>query len=408
MAEQNKPLSFIDSLTEDQIPYANEIVDKAKKVGIDPRLALSMTWVESRFNPEAVSPKGAIGLMQVMPDTGKGLGFSEKDLRNPSKNIDAGLKYLRQNIDKLGDPVLAVAGYNAGPDHPYFSDPKKDLPEETMAYLRDIKDLGGFTTTPPDEPQEPEVAEEVTPASDEDLRKQKAAMLGGLMGFGAGTATSAKRALFGESTPTSGTTAQTSGGRYAAKTGYGAGEGTVKEVVERYKQFEPRPLGEQMLADSKKSSMGAGPRALKVVPGTIAPLSIHAQVPALPETPKMTLGQRAGQTAQDFGRFMNRNPVVSSTLGGMGAGFQGQEASTRYQKGDMPGAAIAGMGALGGLASMVPSPPTRTLGAIASVASPAALAVLDRLREMRQQPNVPATQEEMRTAQKPAFMFPRP
>jgi len=417
MAETKDPFAFLDKLNKDQRAYADEIIDKAEKMGIDPRLPLAMTWVESRFNPKAVSPKGAIGLMQVMPDTGEEMGFSKNDLRNTSKNIDAGLMYLQGNITKLGDPVLAVAGYHAGRNHPYFTDPKKfSLPQDTMTYLESVRDLGGFTATPPAEEQEAAqqaeqavepTAEEVTPASDEDFRKQQAAMLGGIGGFAVG----AKRAMSapsGAPTSTVSTNAQTSGGRYAAKTGYGAGEGTVKEVVERYKKFEPRPLGEQVFADPKKSSMGAGPRSLQVVPGTVAPLSIHAQVPPLPETPKMTIAQRAGQATRDVGGALGRFPILANTAAGAGAGFQGQEAYERYKKGDMTGSMIAGAGSLGSLASMIPHPATRALGAGAAIASPAALAVLDKMRAMSQQPKIPASPEEMRNAQKPAFMFARP
>ena len=202
------------------------------------------------------------------------------------------------------------------------------------------------------------------------------------------------------------TNAQTPGGKYAAKTGYGLGEGSTREAIERYKKYAPQPLGEQMFAgDAKKSSMGAGPRSLATVPGTVAPLSINRQVPTPPPTPTL---QNIRQGAQAVGNVMGKIPVVPGVLGGASTGYQGQEAFDRYQKGDMTGATIAGVGALGGLASMVPHPATRALGATASAVSPAALAVLDKMRTMNQQPKVPASPQEMQAAQNPAFMFPRP
>jgi hypothetical protein len=413
MAEPQKdPFSFLDNLDEKQQAFASEIIEKSKKLGLDPRLGLALTYRESKFDPAAIGTSGEIGLMQIMPSTGKLLGYTEKDLKNPSRNIDAGLQYLNQNMIKFNDPVLAVAGYNAGPDHPYFSDPKIPLPDSTIGYLKDIKNLGGFTTSPKEEdtsstgssagssdgaPPAPPV-----PASPEDLRKQKAAMIGGLGGFGVG----ATQTIAGGGSQAPTTTANTPGGRYAAKTGYGLGEGSTKEVIERYKKFAPRDLGEQMFAgDAKKTSMGAGPRSLQVVPGTQAPLSINAKVPPTPPTPVL---QQVRQGMQTAGNAMGRMPVVPGVLGGANTGFQGQEAFSRYQKGDMPGTAIAGVGALGGLASMVPHPATRALGATASTVSPAALAVLDKLRTMNQAPATPATQGEMRSAQNPAFMYPRP
>ena len=405
MAEPQKPMAFLDTLDETQKKFADEIIEKSKAKGMDPRLGLALVYRESKFDPNAIGADGEIGLWQVLPSTGKLMKYSVKDLQNPSKNIDAGLQYLNQNLIKFNDPVLAVAGYNAGPDHPYFTDPKIPLPQSTVNYVRDIKDLGGFTETPkedtsggPPPPPPPE------PASEEDLRKQKAAMIGGLGGFGAG----AVQTMFGGATPQGGVTtnATTPGGKYAAKTGYGLGEGSTREAIERYKKYAPQPLGDQMFAgDPKKSSMGAGPRNLPTVPGTVAPLSINRQVPTPPPTPML---QNVRQGAQAVGNVMGKIPVVPGTLGGASAGFQGQDAFNRYQKGDMTGATIAGVGALGGLASMVPHPATRALGATASTVSPAALAVLDKMRTMNQPPKVPASPQEMQAAQNPAFMFPRP
>jgi hypothetical protein len=400
MAEPQKPMAFLDTLDETQKKFADEIIEKSKAKGMDPRLGLALVYRESKFDPNAVGGVGEIGLGQIRPSTGKLMGYSEKDLRNPSKNIDATLQYLNQNLIKFNDPVLAVAGYNAGPDHPYFTDPKIPLPESTVNYVRDIKDLGGFTESPKEDtsggpPPPPPPAS----ASEEDLRKQKAAMIGGLGGFGAG----AVQTVLGSGQQGAMTNANTPGGRYAAKTGYGIGEGSTKEVIDRYKKFAPQPLGDQMFADPKKSSMGAGPRSLQVVPGTTAALSINKQVPVPPPTPTL---QNIRQGAQTVGNVMGKIPVVPGALGGASAGYQGQDAFNRFQKGDMAGATVAGMGALGGLASMVPHPATRALGATASTVSPAALAVLDKMRSMNQQPKVPASEEEMRAAQYPAIMLP--
>ena len=402
MAEPQKPLAFLDTLDETQQKFADEIIEKSKKLGMDPRLGLALVYRESKFDPNAIGADGEIGLWQVKPATGKLMNYTEKDLKIPSKNIDAGLQYLNQNMIKFNDPVLAVAGYNAGPDHPYFSDPKVPLPESTINYVRDIKDLGGFTETPKEAssdqaPPPPPPA----PASEEDLRKQKAAMIGGLGGFGVG----ATQTITGGGAQAPTTTANTPGGRYAAKTGYGMGEGSTKEVIERYKKFAPRDLGEQVFSgDPKKTSMGAGPRSLQVVPGTQAPLSINAKVPPTPPAPVL---QQVRQGMQTAGNAMGRIPVVPGALGGASAGYQGQEAFNRYQKGDLTGATIAGTGALGSLASMIPHPATRALGATAATVSPAALAVLDKMRSMNQQPQVPASPQELQAAQKPAFVFPR-
>lgn len=80
--------------------------------GIDPDLFLRLVGAESSFNPDAVSPKGAAGLAQLMPGTAAELGVDPTD---PIQNLRGGARYLRQQLDEFGDPVLALAAYNAGP-----------------------------------------------------------------------------------------------------------------------------------------------------------------------------------------------------------------------------------------------------------------------------------------------------
>ena len=78
------PLSFGSSLDPQQQEIAKKIIQRAMDMGIDPRLAVSIAYQESRLRADVgKSPKGAIGIMQVMPKTGKEYGFSKEDLMDP-------------------------------------------------------------------------------------------------------------------------------------------------------------------------------------------------------------------------------------------------------------------------------------------------------------------------------------
>ncbi len=94
-------------------PYDHIIREKALKYGIDPKLVRAIIMVESGFNPRAVSRKGAKGLMQLMPETARRYGV--RNIFDPEENIEAGVRHLRELIDRFGDVRLAVAAYNAGP-----------------------------------------------------------------------------------------------------------------------------------------------------------------------------------------------------------------------------------------------------------------------------------------------------
>ena len=97
-----------------RLPSPLELADAAAdKYGLPRVLLRSMMAAESGFEPQAVSPKGAIGLMQLMPSTAQDLGVDPYD---PTQNVDAAARYLRDLLDKYHGALRhALAAYNAGP-----------------------------------------------------------------------------------------------------------------------------------------------------------------------------------------------------------------------------------------------------------------------------------------------------
>lgn len=119
----------------------NEVVNAASgRYHLDPDLINSVIHAESGFNPKAVSPKGARGLMQLMPQTASRLGVANSF--DPGDNLDGGTRYLRELLERYNfDLIKALAAYNAGPGRveryhgvpPYY---------ETQAYVaRIIRDF---------------------------------------------------------------------------------------------------------------------------------------------------------------------------------------------------------------------------------------------------------------------------
>jgi len=125
---------------------AQAIAESAQRHSVSAPLAQAVAWQESRFRQEAVSPKGALGVMQLMPGTAKQLGVDATEVH---ANIDGGVAYLSLMLRRFeGDLPRALAAYNAGPEavQRYGGVPPY---AETKAYVRAILDhlalVGGAT-----------------------------------------------------------------------------------------------------------------------------------------------------------------------------------------------------------------------------------------------------------------------
>jgi soluble lytic murein transglycosylase-like protein len=124
------------------------VVRHAKRFGVSEKLVRAVIQVESGGNPGAVSPKGAMGIMQLMPETARRLGVA--DPMNAEENLVGGIRHLGELLERFGgDTALALAAYNAGVGAverhggvpPY---------QETRAYVRKVLRLAGREIRPED------------------------------------------------------------------------------------------------------------------------------------------------------------------------------------------------------------------------------------------------------------------
>lgn len=145
-------------------PDPKALVDfYADKYGVDKGFAHRIANQESGYNQKAISPKGAIGVMQLTKDTAKTLGVDPHDI---NQNIEGGIRYLKQHLDEFGnDQRLAAAAYNAGPHRvreyggvPPFAETQNYVnivaQDPTTAYLQNPPGVGAGSPPPPTPPHE--------------------------------------------------------------------------------------------------------------------------------------------------------------------------------------------------------------------------------------------------------------
>lgn len=127
-------------------PYANLVADAARTHNVPPALLHAVIKAESGYNPKARSPAGAVGLMQLMPDTAREMGVENR--LDPEDNVQGGARYLKRMLNLFdNDITLAVAAYNAGPEAvlrrgavPPFAETRRYVPN----VLREYRKLQGL------------------------------------------------------------------------------------------------------------------------------------------------------------------------------------------------------------------------------------------------------------------------
>ena len=129
------------------LEYDHIVTGHAKNYDLDPALLAAVIYRESKFDAQAHSDSGAIGLMQLLPDTAKGIAlhtggsqFEVDDLLDPEINVRYGAFYLRRLIDKYGNVRLALAAYNAGQANvdEWIADKRGIAFPETRQYVDEV------------------------------------------------------------------------------------------------------------------------------------------------------------------------------------------------------------------------------------------------------------------------------
>jgi hypothetical protein len=381
-----------DKLSSEQLSIALKVIEEAERQGVNPDFALSVALAESAFNPEAISSAGAIGVMQLMPNTAKDLGV---DPKNVEENIQGGIKYLKQLASQFdNDTASILAAYNAGPNSKFFKTGDiKDLPTETIDYVNRITDYAGgklprFTvnesveeedvTPPPPPPSVTTLPPGPTPGQIESSR-----FMGNLGGAGAGLTVSGLRGgrdvmrsvgrqfsggePAGMRQPTLGGPLtqmnMTPGQKWASKVvgtpGFQAGpdDYSVKEAAQRYQRAMPQ-------------GKVSGPAAKRY--GINAALDVNRQYPSPVSAPRpgpLDQVTRAftqiaesgpGRAVRSVPTFLSRYaapPVGLAMAGGELLGGLKELEKPNPNYGDV---ALSGLGVLGGALSLYP--PTAPIG----------------------------------------------
>lgn len=132
-------------------PYAAPVTEASQRFGVPPAWIRAVIGAESANDPRAISPKGAMGLMQIMPETWASLRARHglgRDPYDPRDNILAGAAYLRELHDRYGSPGF-LAAYNAGPGRYEDYLAGRPLPSETRAYVAALAPLIDGGESPP-------------------------------------------------------------------------------------------------------------------------------------------------------------------------------------------------------------------------------------------------------------------
>jgi len=406
-------------LTEDQKVTARMIADEARANFVDPEFALAIAFRENRFLNRVNPDSGAMGPMQVMPHNAKPLNMTIEDLNDPRMNVIAGVRILKENLDRYkGDAKLSAIAYNSRPivaDRFAKHGDDSLLPKETQNYWREVNnfrdlsingylpaqaeaqqqqngvDLGG-QPEPLDEPlkrsnlgEKYDLARYAISDAEGGVDKPLMTLGGAGVGVLAGTAetggrmidkinqtlNASREASQASQALSQGVDPNSPGQKYKRNTGYGRGKGyTVEDVVtnrERAKGHGP--------VTTKLSARYGVPEAGESVLDMLLRKKKEGEIiaeEALKEARRANVISKTGALA--------RIPIIGPAIAGGSMGYDIADLIERYEKGDTSGAVIQGIGALGSGLAMVPHPLTRAAGTVMGAGAIPAVMLNDYLK----------------------------
>ena len=404
----------ISKLKPEQRELAYKIGEAAVKKGLNPDFVLPMVMQESGFDNSAVSKKGALGVMQIMPDTAR--LYKCDDPTNLDQNIDCGLNIIKDLVSKKNigsDPYKVLAGYHSGePEAATFlktgniddlgPNAKQHLWDVSQRYGNELPNvLSGEAPSTTEAPSAPKAnfdapklassnAEPSADATTQEIPPYVGGIIGGVTGTTAGTSAAIAKAKYDlaveaydrimgktSSAPETGTTA---GEKWAAKTGYGKGSGTVQDVSSAYQ----RSAGKGKVSSKLDKLWGvaqAGENP-QLTQRLIDRAKAAQQVTQAPS--------KLSKAATYLGR-LGSLPVAGGLMGAA-AGFGLADAYNRYKSGETGDATVGGLGTVAGLASSyLPS-----MGALpaAAIAAPLYLTASDRIKRLIKRPEEIRLQED--------------
>jgi hypothetical protein len=425
-------------LTPEQKATARMIADEARANNVDPELALAIGFRENRFLNRVNPDSGAMGVMQVMPANAAPLGMKVEDLNDPNMNIIAGVRILKENLDRYkGNAKLAAIAYNSRPvvaDRFAKNGDESLLPKETQNYWREVNnfrdlsvngylpaqadaeqaqdqtqqsgvDLGG-KAQPLDKPLERSNLGDKYDAlryaiSDPEGGVDKPLMTLGGAGVGvvAGAAETGGRTLNkinqtlnasreaaeanrlaaeASQAMSEGVDPNSPGQKYKRKTGYGRGTGyTTEEVITNRERAKGH--GEV----SKKLSARYGvPEAGESILDMMLRKKKEGEILAAEALKQERAAAEAAKRANMISKTgaLARIPIIGPAIAGGSMGYDIADLIERYEKGDRSGAVIQGIGALGSGLAMVPHPLTRAAGTVMGAGAIPAVMLNDYLK----------------------------